>query len=99
VLKRIAYVLGGFALGIVLRRLFRRRRVAADTRSARPAADPRAENLRRRLAASREGALEETPETAPPGSVGEGAGDVDAERRRVHERGRRAADEMRGSAE
>src|ERR1043165_1878296 len=64
--------------------------------SPAPAADPRAEELRQKLAESRawgDGRDEFEPAEPPV----EGA-EVDARRRSVHERGRAAAEQMRGDA-
>ena len=66
-----------------------------------PPADPRADELRRKLAESRSLVGEqdefEAAET-PIDAVAPVAEDVDERRRAVHERGRAAVDEMHGAA-
>jgi hypothetical protein len=78
---RLAWLLGGAGLAGAFYALTRRR--------PQPAApvDSRAEELRQKLAESRAVAAE--PDEKP--------GDVAEKRRAVHERGRAAAEEMRGS--
>jgi hypothetical protein len=79
-------------------RLLTRRREAVDVAPAAP--DPRADELRRKLAESRSlvdererfEAGETTIDAAEPA-----AADPDARRRRVHEEGRAAVERMRGS--
>jgi hypothetical protein len=94
----IAGVVGGALAGLFLRR----RRAHAEP------ADPRTEELRQKLAEAREGAADESEFEAAgmgaetivePDEPGEEAGeDVDSLRRRVHDQGRAAADEMRRTA-
>jgi hypothetical protein len=100
--KRNVALLAGAAAGAVGAFVLRRRRSVAAGASG---ADPRAEELRRKLAQAREAAadaddfeaagmgpetlVEEEPSTAGPPA------DVDEERRRVHDEARAAADEMR----
>ena len=106
-MKRNVVLLAGAAAGAVGTVLLRRRRTGPD---AAGAADPRAEELRRKLAEAREHAAEEedfeagsaTIDTAveerptradnPVRPVG---AEVEEARRRVHEEGRAAAEEMR----
>ena len=77
---------------------------------AAPAADARADELRRKLAQARETAVDEDDFEAAgmaaetiveeePGSAGGPAGDVESARRRVHEEARAAAEEMRRAGE
>lgn len=98
--------LAGLLLG-ALAAIALRRRFPFEP-SAAPQADPRAEELRRKLAEARESAadeddfeaagmasetmLEDEPRPDP------GTGDVDETRRRVHEQARAAAEEMRGGS-
>jgi hypothetical protein len=99
--KRKAALLAGAVGGALAALLVRGRR--AQT----PPADPRADDLRRKLAEAREGAADESdfeaagmgPETiVEPETPGEEeAEDVDELRRRVHDEARAAADEMRRS--
>ena len=98
---RLAWLIGGLAVagtgGPVLRRLRR----ASPEAPPPEAADARAEELRRKLAESRELLTEreefeggETPvDRAEPAPEG-----VEEHRRRVHEHGRAAVDELRGGA-
>ncbi|MBX5474155.1 MAG: hypothetical protein IRZ20_03995 [Thermoleophilia bacterium] len=95
----LAGALGGLA---VYRLLARRGRGAPRARSAAPLAgptvDPRAEELRAKLAgARRQAAPEPEPASEPERAEGETPAETPEERRRrVHERGRAALDEMRG---
>ena len=96
--------IGGAALATVL---LKRRRVPAEhlapgaevQPTAEPAAaapDPRADELRRKLAEAREGAADEQDfEAAGMGAETIVDEEVDDLRRRVHEEARAAADEMR----
>ena len=88
-LTELLALAGGAAL---VRRFGRRRRSPVDEVSVAP--DPRALELRRKLAESRELVDERAEFEAGETPVDE-AEDVDEKRRRVHERGRAAADEMR----
>jgi hypothetical protein len=92
--RKLVFLLG-LVLGASLFELLRRRRGEA------PAADPRADELRRKLAESRaETASDSEPD---PGLVSRvedrpapaGPEDVEALRRRVYEEGRTAAEQMR----
>jgi hypothetical protein len=88
--RPLTWLLGGFAVF----RFFRRRRPAEGQ-----ALDPRAEELRQRLAEARElveerdefEASETTVDQAEPGMP-----TADARRREVHEAGRATAERMRG---
>lgn len=102
-MKRNVALLAGAAAATVGTILLRRR--GRSEPGAGPVPDPRAEELRRKLAQAREAAADEDefeaagmgPETlveeesaaAPPPAA------IDEERRRVHEEARAAADEMR----
>ncbi len=95
--KRLLIALAGLvALGGWLAR---RRRREPEYALQAPEADP-AEELRRRLDAARAGAAPDESETgaptpeAPPEAA---PADLDERRRSVHERGRAAIDDMRGS--
>jgi hypothetical protein len=96
---------GGAALATVL---LRRRRTPVERlapgaeahptppQPEAPAADPRADELRRKLAEAREGAADEQDfEAAGMGAETIVDEEVDDLRRRVHEEARAAADEMR----
>jgi hypothetical protein len=89
---RIAWLAGAAGTGVAVYRKLRR--VPA------PVEDPRAEELRRKLDESRT-IVEEREEfeaaEAPVDEVPEPA-EVEDRRKAVHERGRAAADEMRGSS-
>jgi hypothetical protein len=92
---KLAVLLGGLAAGLLVARLLRRRRRARPVEQLSGPGDPRADALRRQLADSRDdsGATPDAP-VAPA----EGAhADVDEVRRRVHEHGRAAVEEMRRS--
>ena len=77
--------------------VLRGRRAARE--ASRDVPDPRAAELREKLAQAREEAADESDfEAAGMGAetiVAEEEGDVEAARRRVHEQGRAAAEEMR----
>jgi hypothetical protein len=97
VTSRIALIAGGAAAAAaVAYGLVRRRPAPVLTEPELEGPDPRAEELREKLAASRELAAErdefEAGET--PVDAVDAAEDVDARRREVHERGRAAVDEM-----
>jgi hypothetical protein len=97
-MRRLIGWIGGAAGGITVYRLFRRRRVAEV--EAEP--DGRAEQLREKLAESRsaeppvETPVEEAAAGEPeePSAVPEEPESPDERRRRVHEEGRAAIDEM-----
>jgi hypothetical protein len=81
--------IAGAAGGLAAWRLLRRRRRVAPEPAVEPGPDPRAEELRAKLA---ERGGEEEPEAPPePAAAVE---DPDERRRRVHEAGRAALDEM-----
>jgi len=101
--QKAALVVGAVAGAVTA--LFLRERRAAREGLAGGVADPRAAELREKLAQAREGAADEADFEA----AGMGAEtivedepedeEVAAARRRVHEQGRATADEMRRSAE
>jgi hypothetical protein len=93
--NRLAWLLGGGVAGLAaVRAILVRRRSPAP--SAQP--DPRAEELRRKLAEARDIADEREEFEAAETTVdrAEAAGELAEKRREVHERGRAAAEEMRG---
>lgn len=104
-MRRNAALLAGVAAGTVAAVLLRRRRAPEAEPGAGEPADPRAEELRRKLAQARDEAADEDDfeaagmaaeamvedEPRPPPTQGE----VDETRRRVHEDARAAAEEMR----
>jgi hypothetical protein len=107
--KRNVALLVGAAVGTIGAVLVRRRAERAPGATAAPASDPRAEELRRKLAEAREQAADED-EFEAAGMAGEAlvedeprpdpaTGEVDDERRRVHEEARAAAEEMRRAGE
>jgi hypothetical protein len=83
-LRRIAVLAAGILAAVAVGRLLRRRRAA---RSAEPAAevDPRSEELKRKLAVTREPVAPD-PEQGP---------DADEARRLVHDEARATIEEMR----
>jgi hypothetical protein len=89
---RIAWLAGAAGAGVAVYRRFRRSPV--------PAEDPRAEELRRKLDESRTIVEEREEFEAAETPVDEVTGPAEVEDRRkaVHERGRAAADEMRGNS-
>ena len=89
---RTAWVAGAAAAAIAAWRQFRPRSAPA------PAEDPRAEELRRRLAESRTVAEEQHEQAGSAETpVDQADAGVEARRADVHERARAAAEEMRGS--
>jgi hypothetical protein len=93
---RLLWFVGGLALGgAALARAFRPRRPAASVETG---PDPRAAELRRKLAESRAIVSEREEFEAGETSVDEaepGGPEVEDRRRRVHEEGRAAARRMR----
>jgi hypothetical protein len=85
--RRAAALVAGILAGLAVARLLSRRRAE---RRAGPGAvpDPRADELRRKLA-----------ETGEPSAPAEPEADVDEARRRVHDEAQSAIDEMRRSGE
>jgi hypothetical protein len=101
--KRILTLLAGLAGGAIGAVLLRRRR--APRQLAPAGRDPRAEDLRRKLSQARDAAADEEDFQAA-GMGGDTVAvdqpparptreEADSLRRRTHERGREAADEMR----
>ena len=98
--NRAGIIVGGVAAAAAIAYGLVRRRPAVAAPEEPAGADPRAETLREKLAASRELAAErevfEEAETPVDEAVAADSDEDVAERRRaVHERGRAAADEMR----
>jgi hypothetical protein len=98
-MRRLTAWIGGTLGGITAYRLLRRRpQTAAEAPPApAPPADDRAEELRAKLAESRvaEPPAQPIAEEPPPGpEVEDEPESPDARRRRVHEEGRAALDEM-----
>jgi hypothetical protein len=98
--RRLLTLLSGAIAGFGLYRLLTGRRSAPVYEAPaepEPREDPRAEELRRRLAEART-MVEEREEfeaAETPVDRAEPAPEVDERRRRVHEEGRRAAERMR----
>jgi hypothetical protein len=106
--QKAALALGALA-GAAAAVLFGRKRPRVPARAA-PPADPRADELRRKLDEAREADVDESEfnvagmgaETIIPEEPGREpppANEFEAMRRRVHEEGRAAAEEMRRRAE
>jgi hypothetical protein len=111
--RRNVALLAGVAAGTTAAILLRRRRAPTGRVGAASSPDPRAEELRRKLAEAREQAADEDDFEAagmagetqleegrplPPAAAMSG-GDIADARRRVHEEARTATDEMRRSDE
>jgi hypothetical protein len=98
--RRLLTLLAGAIAGFGLYRLLAGRRAAPAYEAPpppEPREDPRAEELRRRLAEART-MVEEREEfeaAETPVDRAEPAPEVDERRRRVHDEGRRAAERMR----
>jgi hypothetical protein len=84
---RLAWLVGAIGLAGLVAYLRRRGRASVEA-----APDPHAEELRRTLEDSRAAAAEQFQEPADEPQTP--AGELDARRREVHERGRAALDEM-----
>jgi hypothetical protein len=97
--RKKAALVGGAIAGAVGAVLLRRRS-APEPAPAAPGPDPRAEELRQKLAEARE-AAEHEDEFEAAGMGGETIvePDVDEARRRVHEAGRAKAEDIRRSGE
>lgn len=105
-MRRLLTWLSGAAGGIALYRLFTRRRAPLAEPYAppsepepEPAHDPRAEELRAKLEESRTLVDEREEFEAGEQAVDEAEPDPEARRRRIHEQGRAAVEEMRRSGE
>ena len=100
-MKRNLALLAGAAAGSVAAVLLRRRVTLPPHPADAPAgADPRAEELRRKLAEAREGAADEEEFEAAgmgPETLIEDEEDVAQSRRRVHDEARATVEEMRRS--
>jgi hypothetical protein len=97
-MRRPLTVLSGAIAGFGLYRLVAaRRRAPVVEAPPEPREDPRAAELRRKLAESRTMVeeREEFESAETPVDRAEPAPEVDARRKRVHEEGRRAAERMR----
>ena len=91
-MKRFRDWIGGAVWGVAVYKLWKRwREPDVAPVSAESGPDDRAEELRTKLAETRE-----TAETSGPAEADEWAGSVEDRRGRVHEEGRAAIDEMRG---
>jgi hypothetical protein len=89
-MKRLADWIGGAVWGVVAYRLWKRwRKPVAATAPAAEEIDDRAEELRAKLAETR-ASEEPAPEDPEPSDS------IEERRRRVHEEGRAAIDEMHG---
>ncbi len=91
-MRRLTAWIGGVAAGVVAYRFWHRRPQAAAEPSPEPTTeeqDDRADELRAKLAESR---AEDEPSPTEPEEPSEA---VDERRRRVHEEGRAALDEMK----
>lgn len=102
-MRKLLYLLGGIVFGVVLTRLFRRRRTAPPAAAEPRPSTPGAEALRARLAAARAESAASAPAPAEAASDDEPRVDapanVDDARRRVHGQARAAVDEMRRAGE
>jgi hypothetical protein len=90
--SRLAWLLAGFGLAAAIAARLRTRPVPRVP--VEPASDPRADDLRQRIAESRELVDEREEFEAAETPLDEA--DPEARRRDVHQRGRAAVDRMRG---
>ena len=90
--SRLAWLLAGFGLAAAIAARLRTR--PTPQRPSEPAPDPRADELRQRIAESREVLDERDEFEAAETPVDEA--DPEARRRDIHQRGRAAVDRMRG---
>jgi hypothetical protein len=95
--RRPLTVLSGALAGFGLYRLLVSRRLTPAPAPVEPREDPRADELRRKLAESRTMVeeREEFESAETPVDRAETAPEVDERRKHVHEEGRRAAERMR----
>lgn len=93
--NRLAWLAGAGLAGFAAARALLRRRRGVP---APPPVDPRADELRQKLAEARDlaGEREEFEAAETPVDRAEPPGELADRRREVHERGRAAAEEMRG---
>ncbi len=91
--SRVAWLLAGFGLAAAIAARLRAR--SAPRVEVEPAGDPRADELRERIAESRE-LLTEREEFEAAETPVDQAADPEARRREIHQRGRAAVDRMRG---
>jgi hypothetical protein len=91
--SRVAWLLAGFGLAAAIAARLRAR--PAPRVHDEPARDPRADELRERIAESRE-LLTEREEFEAAETPVDQAADPEARRREIHQRGRAAVDRMRG---
>jgi hypothetical protein len=97
----VVTLLAGILAALAAVRLLRRRRAVREAPGA-DGPDPRAEELRRKLAGARdpgEPSASEPPASASPAPAVPSDEDADASRRRVHDEARETIDEMRRSGE
>ena len=97
--NRLTWFAGGLGLaGVAVVRALKLRRERSAP-AAPPGPDPRAAELRRKLAEARDLTAErdEFEEAETPVDRAEPADDLEERRRRVHAEGKAAADEMRGA--
>jgi len=96
-MRRPLALLSGALAGFGLYRIATRSRRSTFEAPVEPAADPRAEELRRKLVESREivAEREEFEAAETPVDRAETAPEVDERRKRVHDAGRRTAERMR----
>lgn len=97
--SRFAWLLAGFGIAAAVRsRLLRRSRVpSAPVQPGPPEPDPRADELRQRIAEARE-VLDERATFEEAETTVDAAPDPESRRRDVHDRGRAALDRMRGES-
>jgi hypothetical protein len=93
-MRRLTVWIGGAVSGVIAYRFVKRsRRPAVATAPVADETDDRAEELREKLAESR------ATEEASPVEPDESPDSLEERRRRVHEEGRAAIDEMQGGGE
>ena len=96
--SRFAWLLAGFGIAAALRsRLLRRPATSTPLLEPAPDPDPRADELRQRIAEAREVVDERDTFEEAETTIDE-ASDPDSRRRDVHDRGRAALDRMRGES-
>ena len=96
--SRFAWLLAGFGIAAALgSRLFRRQVTSTPLAEPAPEPDPRADELRQRIAESREVVDERDTFEEAEVTIDE-APDPASRRRDVHDRGRAALDRMRGES-
>jgi hypothetical protein len=97
--KLLTWIVVTVGIAALVRKLRSRRHEGASTAEAPPAGGDPADELRQKLATSREAAAPNAGASEPPTPEPTSEPSIDERRTEVHDEGRAAIDEMRKSAE